>query len=218
LGLARFSGFRLGLVAFLPLRFPIFISSCGLGGWRSNASIVRSVFSSTWGLPVMIASKKNEDFYGALGRLTISWARLELGLDCAVDVVHNVLGGNNINPTAPKTSLYRKTEYLRRWAKTVPEPTLRDATPILMDEIEGAAETRHDLIHGVIIKMEAGTGEAEMARIIHSRGASKPPFEKKYFKVTTLDILRAMAMGTGLQDLIPVLQKMIDKPEGEVGS
>jgi hypothetical protein len=172
-------------------------------------------------------SKEDEEFFGALGRLTISWARIELGLDCAVDVVHHVLGGQKISSTAPKTSLYRKIEYLRRWAKTVPEPTFRDATPALLAEIEAAAETRHDMIHGVIIKMERGTGEAEMARIIHSRNISKP-FEKKYFRVTTLDILRAavaadklgnrsVAMGTGLQDLIPVLQKMIDNPHGKVG-
>jgi len=173
-------------------------------------------------------SKEDEEFFAALGRLTISWARIELGLDCAVDVVHNVLGGQNVNRTAPQTALSRKIEYLRKWAKTVPEPTFRDAVPFLLADIEAASDTRHDLIHGVIIKMEQGTGEAEMARIIHSRGSPTPSFEKKYFKVTTLDILRAavaadklgnrsVRFGTDLQDLIPILQKMIDQTAGEVG-
>src|SRR5258708_7134098 len=122
-------------------------------------------------------SKEDQDFFAALGRLTISWARIEVGLDCAVDVAHNVLYGQKIASTAPKTSLDRKIEYLRRWSKTVPEPTFRNGVPILLAEIEGAAETRNDLIHGAIVKMVQGTGEAEMARIIHSRSGSTPPFE-----------------------------------------
>jgi hypothetical protein len=173
-------------------------------------------------------SKEDEEFFGAIGRLTISWARIELGLDCAIDVVHQFLGGKNIISTAPKTSLYRKIEYLRKWGKTIPEPTFRDALPALLAEIETAAETRHDLIHGVIVKMKEGTGEAEMARIIHSHSPSKAPFEKKYFKVTTLEILRtavaadklstrSMNMGLGLQDLIPALAEILNKPRGEVG-
>jgi hypothetical protein len=173
-------------------------------------------------------SKEDEDFFAAIGRLTISWARIELGLDCAVDVVHHVLGGQKINATAPKTSLYRKIEYLRRWAKTVPEPTFRDALPPLLAEIEEASVTRNDLIHGVVLKMDEGTGEAQMARIIHGYGHSDPPFEKKYFKVTTIDILKAavaadklsnrsVRLGTDLQDLIPVLQAEIDNVGREVG-
>jgi hypothetical protein len=175
----------------------------------------------------MATSKEDDDFYGALGRLTISWARIELGLDCAIDIVHQFLGGQNISSTAPKTSLYRKIEYLRRWGKTIPEPTFRDALPSLLAEIETASETRHDLIHGVILKMEEGTGEAEMARIIHSRNPSKP-FEKKYFRITTLEILtaavaaeklagRSTRMGNGLQDLIPVLEEILKRSAGEVG-
>ncbi len=51
---------RLGLSAFLPLGFPSFISACGFGGCRSNSCIVRSVFSSTWGLSVMAKNPKPE--------------------------------------------------------------------------------------------------------------------------------------------------------------
>ncbi len=104
-------------------------------------------------------------------------------------------------------------EYIREWAKTVPEPTFRNAVPSLMDEIETAAEIRHDIIHGIIIKQEEGTGEAEMVRVVHS--ATKP-VGKKYFKITTVEILtaaveagklggRSLQMGTGLQNLVPML-------------
>jgi hypothetical protein len=174
-------------------------------------------------------SKEDDDFFGALGRLTISWARIEFGLDCAIDVVHQFLGGKNITSTAPKISLYRKIEYLRKWGNTVPEATFRDALPPLLTEIETASVTRHDLIHGVIIKMEGGTGEAEMARIIHHHKSARPPFEKKYYKFTTGEILRAavaadrlstrsIAVARGLQDLLPVLAQILKKPDGEVGS
>jgi hypothetical protein len=169
-------------------------------------------------------SKEDEEFFGAIGRLTISWAQIEFGLDCAIDIVHQFLGGQSIDSTAPRTSLYRKIEYLRKWGRTIPEPTLRDALPVLLTEIETSSVTRHDLIHGVILKMEEGTGEAEMARIIHSRSS----FEKKYFKVTTVEILRAavaadklgrrsLTLGTGLQNLIPVLEEILKNPAGEVG-
>jgi hypothetical protein len=60
------------------------------------------------------------------------------------------------------------------------------------------------------------------------RRRHKPPFEKKYFKVTTVEILRAavaadklsrrsMNMGMGLQDLLPVLAEILKKPDDEVG-
>jgi len=31
-------------------------------------------------------SKEDEEFFGAIGRLTISWVHLELGLDCMVEI------------------------------------------------------------------------------------------------------------------------------------
>jgi hypothetical protein len=171
-------------------------------------------------------SEEDEEFFGAIGRLTISWAQIELGLDCAIDIIHRFLGGQKIDATAPRTSLYRKTNYIRKWAKTAPEPTFRCAVFVLLTEIEAAAETRHDLIHGVIIEHEEGTGEANMVRLIHS--ATKP-IDKKYYKVTTVQILRAavhagklggrsLKMGTGLQELIPVLAEISKKSNSELGS
>jgi len=171
-------------------------------------------------------SREDEQFFAAIGRLTISWAEIELGLDCAVDIIHRFLGGDKIDAEAPRTSLYRKMKYIRKWSKTIPEQTFREAVPILLDQIASAAETRHDMIHGIVVSMEEGTGEAEMVRLIHS--ATKPT-DKKYFKVTTKDILtaavaasklatRSLAMGTGLQDLIHMLAEEAKKSEGELGS
>ena len=33
------------------------------------------------------SSPDDEEFFGAIGRLTISWAHLELGLDCMVEIL-----------------------------------------------------------------------------------------------------------------------------------
>lgn len=169
-------------------------------------------------------SEQDEAFFAAIGRLTISWAQIELGLDCSIDIIHRFLGGEKIAPDgAPRTSLYRKTKYIRKWAKLIPEATFVSATLKLMEQIETAAETRHDMIHGIIIKQEEGTGEAQMVRLIHS---AIRPVDKKYFIATTVDVLRAaveasklgtrsLNMGTGLQDLLPVLAEIGNRSGNE---
>jgi hypothetical protein len=171
-------------------------------------------------------TKADEEFFAAIGRLTISWAEIELGLDCAVDIIHRFLGGQEIETEAPRTSLYRKIRYIRKWTRAVPEPTFRNAVPVLLDEIETAAEVRHDLIHGVVLEMTEGTGEAEMVRVLHSK-ANLP--EKKYFKVATVEILRAavaasklatrsLKMGTGLQEFIAALPEILKEADDKLGS
>jgi hypothetical protein len=192
------------------------VETCGKRFWRWQASFYRGALEARSNMSH--ASKEDEAFFAAIGRLAISWAHIELGFDCAIDVIHRFMGGEKIDPDAPRTSLFRKTRYLRKWAKTVPEPTLRGAIPALMDAIEVAAETRHDLIHGVVIGHEEATGRADMVRLIH--GATMR-VEKKCYQVTTTQILRAaieantlatrsLTMGTGLQDFIATLA---DKPK-----
>jgi hypothetical protein len=147
-----------------------------------------------------------------------------LGLDCAIDIIHRFLGGKQIDREAPRTSLFRKLNYIRKWAKTAPEATFRVAVQKLMNDIEAASETRHDLIHGIIIEQEEGSGEAKMVRLLHR---TAPP-GKKYYEVTTVQILRAavaagklggrsLKMGTGLQDLLPVLSEIAKQPDGKLG-
>jgi hypothetical protein len=167
---------------------------------------------------VTFTSKEDEDFFAAIGRLTISWAHIEAGLDMSIAVIHPNLGGSRIEPDAPRTALSRKLRYIRKWAKTVPEPTFRESASALVDEIEKAAELRHDLIHGFIIEHAEGSGEVEMIRML--RTTAKPCDPKRY-KVTTVQILKAavqadklagrsLRMGTGLQDLLEELAKKED--------
>jgi len=79
-----------------------------------------------------------------------------------------------------------------------------------MDEIEQAAEFRHDVIHGFVINQVEGTGEAEMFRLIYG---AVTPSNRKTYRLTTIEILKAavrankigkrsLQMATGLQDLV----------------
>jgi hypothetical protein len=183
--------------------------------------------SSTWGLSVMTnyTSAEDEAFFGAIGRLAISWAQIELGLDCAIDIIHRFLGGQKIQQIPPKTSLFRKLQYIREWTPNVPEPTFCTSARKLLDQIEAASETRHDIIHGIIIEHVEGSGEAQMVRLIHNT----QPISKKRFAVTTNQILqaavdaselgrRSLTLGTGLQDLVPVLAEIAKQSTSKVGS
>lgn len=156
-------------------------------------------------------SAQDEHFFGAIGRLTISWAHLELGLDCMVDISHNAFGGNKIDPEMPR-ALKRKITYLRAIFKQLPiPPESIKGYHALLDQIETAAEVRHDIIHGAITKYIERSGEAEMVRIIrHKKGV-----EKKRFKKTTGDILKdagqAQRLGTKVLRWVTQFYDLIDE-------
>lgn len=116
-------------------------------------------------------SREDENFFGAIGRLTISWAHLEFGLDCIVEIIHHGFGGKMIEPEIPR-ALQRKITYLRAAFKNLPFELPQDALQgylNLFDQIQTAAQTRHDIIHGIIIEYAERSGEATMARVIRNR-------------------------------------------------
>lgn len=99
----------LRLVAFLPLGSTFRRQSWR---WRSNASIVRSVFSSTWGLSVMVeprsaiaAADAWKRFYYLYGTAMAGWAGIEMELatvfvlmsgikpDMAMQIMFAIKGG-----------------------------------------------------------------------------------------------------------------------------
>jgi hypothetical protein len=57
-------------------------------------------------------SEADEAFFGAIGRLTISWGHLELGLDCMVHILYHGFKGNTIEREIPR-NLQRKITFLR---------------------------------------------------------------------------------------------------------
>ena len=83
-------------------------------------------------------SKADEDFFAAIGRLTISWAHLELGLDLVVDITHRLKLSKELEK--PR-ALQRKISYMRASVKqmSLPEDALIGFEN-LFSTIEAAAE------------------------------------------------------------------------------
>lgn len=132
-------------------------------------------------------SSEDERFFGAIGRLVISWAHLELGLDGVIDILHHGIGGKDHEPEKPR-ALKRKIKYLRAFIKRHPLPD--DAVrgyESLFDAILSAAETRHDIIHGAVIEHAERSGEATLVRVIQKSNR----ITTKKVNVTTRSILEA---------------------------
>ena len=133
-------------------------------------------------------SNADEGFVGAIGRLTISWGHLELGLDCMVEVLYRGFNGNTIEPEIPR-SLQRKITFLRSAWKSQPIAANGiNGYLKFLDRVQTAAQTRHDIIHGVVIEQVKRSGEAIMVRAVRRRDGE---IVKRRFHVTTVDILRA---------------------------
>ena len=133
-------------------------------------------------------SKEDEEFFGAIGRLTISWVHLELGLDCMVEILYRGFKGNTIEAEMPR-NLQRKITFLRAAFQKLPIGTRAvEGYLTLLNRIQAAAQTRHDIIHGVNIEQAERSGEATMVRAIRCRNGV---IKKRRFHVTTLDILKA---------------------------
>lgn len=134
-------------------------------------------------------SVEDEEFFGAIGRLAISWGHLEVGLDCMIEIMHLCLAPDQVAQEIPRVSFIRKINYLRAAFKKTPLPS--DALQgylSLFDEIETALTSRHDIIHGVVIDHIERSGEATIARLVRQKDGS---VSKRFLKVSTLDILKA---------------------------
>jgi hypothetical protein len=158
-------------------------------------------------------SPADEELFSAIGRLTLSWAQIELGLDLTVLILHHNLSGNEIESEMP-WSLKRKLKYIRRFfnrLKTHGEAfeLIAPVVEALVVEINSASEFRHDLVHGFALECVEGSGEITMARLYRGR----KPYERKEFKVSSLQILdqaaragklagRVIKLALGLQKLI----------------
>lgn len=150
----------------------------------------------------------DETFFGAIGRLTISWAHLEFGLDGMILMLHHAGGGNKIEKDIP-WSLSRKLNYLRRYFKKVEEVEPIKASILkLLDDIEAASETRHDIIHGFVIEHVEGSGQASMVRLL--RGETWP--SRKYYTVSAKAVLLAAKEAGRLSGkILPISVDLIEK-------
>lgn len=124
------------------------------------------------------------DFIDAVGRLVLSWAVLEVGLDfCVVGVNRHHL--DDETQTEVPRALRRKIDYLRRAFKVIPAMEGHRETFLgLLDDIVVASEQRHDLIHG-FIKEQIGD-DIRMIRLLRDVDGFRP----RHFTVTPATILR----------------------------
>jgi len=144
-------------------------------------------------------SPADERFFGAIGRFTVSWAWLELGLDISVSVIHRHLNGEAIQSEAP-WSLQRKLDYLRAAPKKLlPLASYRQRITALADAVELMLETRHDIIHGCIIEHTEGTGSAVMARLRRGEGSKPKAFAASADDVLNVAILADKIAGQSLE-------------------
>ncbi len=148
-------------------------------------------------LSALFTEPADEAFFAAIGRLTISWAHIEAGLDWLVRVAHHDLGGSERIEAQEPTALKRKLAYLRKAFRTLPElAAFADRFPPVADEIIEASVQRHDIIHGFVIHSLSGSGKAVMARIMPGDKTLKP------FAVTTADVLRAAVRASKIHVLV----------------
>jgi hypothetical protein len=130
-------------------------------------------------------SAEEEWLYAAIGRLTISWAHVEAGLDYIVGTIHDI-GGKNIEPEMP-WALVRKIKYIRKCFQRIDALAEFQALGLpLLNRITDASDARHDIIHGSITEHIEGTDTAKMMRFLRLKTGR----EMKFFTVRSLDVMR----------------------------
>ena len=101
-----------------------------------------------------------------VGRLTVAWAHLEFALDAMILLIHRTMDGSVHEKRLPRP-LERKIEYLRSAFSRL-GITATDAASYerFLTDIEAAAVTRHDIVHGFPVHHPSDSGEAKLVRLI----------------------------------------------------
>lgn len=151
-------------------------------------------------------SPADEALFSAVGRLTISWAHLEFGLDISILILHGMLSEKYREKEIPR-ALKKKIKYLRKAIRLLPmDDDVLQTFMNFLDKIQDESEVRHDVIHGVVTEHIEGSGEATFTRIFHRKdGLTSSPVT-----ADTKDILlaanRANKITSNLHALIEVLR------------
>ena len=102
--------------------------------------------------PAAFTSADDEEFFGAIDRLTVSWGHVEIGRERLLHIVHQDLNGRE--RIEPPLSRQRKLRYLRRAFRTLAELQAFSARfAKRADETSAAADARHAIIQGFVVGM-----------------------------------------------------------------
>ena len=115
-------------------------------------------------------SALDDGFAAAIGRLTLTWASLELALDIWAHEIFHRFGGSGLEDALPRP-LDRKIRFLKdAFRKLAPLAPERDRAIRLLDRVGGAADFRHDMIHGVAVgQIEGDPSMVPMLRLLREK-------------------------------------------------
>jgi hypothetical protein len=146
-----------------------------------------------------IASAADDRLYGAIGRLTINWARLESILDTTMLIFHEMFGNSEHERELP-VSLSRKLTYLRKAFRRFQPKDIAEHHVALLDEVKAESDTRHDMVHGVALDLLETPGSFNSIRFINKGNT----YELKPMTVTTDTVIDALLRCQSLQErLLP---------------
>jgi hypothetical protein len=135
----------------------------------------------------------NERFFAALGRIAFLWAGIESSLDLSMSLIHQKLGGNELEPILP-FSLSNKIKFLRKAFKTIPALAKgRAAWLQVLTNVKRQSGSRNRLIHSFAISEIEG-GYVKMATII--RGGEILKGSEFYTSDATLEKIVAQTVVT----------------------
>jgi hypothetical protein len=97
----------------------------------------------------------------AVGRVTLTWAFLEIGLEGWVTVGLDCHGGLELGLVRPRESFKRKMQTVRVCLKRLPgmQPYAEALTPLL-DRASALSDARHSYIHGVVCDFPIASRES----------------------------------------------------------
>ncbi|WDR04051.1 hypothetical protein PSQ19_08595 [Devosia algicola] len=108
---------------------------------------------------------QDELLFAAVGRLAVSWAHLEFGLDSMILIIHNGMNNSAYEKSLPKV-LSAKIQYLRDAFNRLGIPdAARPQYESFLEEVSSLSDTRHDIIHGFPIFHPSDSGEAKLIRL-----------------------------------------------------
>jgi hypothetical protein len=162
-------------------------------------------------------NKKDDDFFGAVGRLALSWGHLDLGLAGMTHLLYYLFKGREITKEKPK-ALGRRITFIRDIVRRLPlEDEHRARYFDFANQVEVAAEKRHDIIHGAVVEHLDGDGKATLVRIVPKTG------EIRHHTATTKSVLVAAVEAnklagfafTFIEELQSVLQELRLQPDAQ---
>jgi hypothetical protein len=148
---------------------------------------------------------EDELLFSSIGRLTISWARLEVALDALITIIHHRVGGKSIETEMP-WMLARKLKYIRKcFAKLGPLKLYAQGVSELMEEIRLASEMRQNIIHGISLHHPEGATVLKMARLV--RGGEH--YTAHVFEVSSMEIIESAVAVIRLSNRVTALCKSL---------